>query len=230
MKPITEAVYLPVLLLTVVLLGGIRVSDRLTFTPPPLFALVLGVMLFGVLIRGRVLAPERLMSASRSTIANVNGLVVVAATFFSATQVFNLVIPESGLPFLLFNVFLFVLLVNTMAGSHDRISVLRSLAVVTGAAFILKFVVLAALSEPGETALKRVLLAMLEGVTLGTLTQPVLHPASGYIAFGTLVLFLIGVAMLPSQDSVALELPPTVARRARLKSHQQLHDHRRIGE
>jgi hypothetical protein len=221
MKTVTEAVYLPVLFLTVALLGGIRVSDRLTFTPPPLFALVLGVMFFGVLIRGRVLAPERLMNASRPTVANVNGFVVVAATFFAATQVFNLVIPDSGLPFFLFNVFLFVLLVNTMAGSHDRVSVLRSLGVVTGAAFILKFVVLAALSEPGETALKRVLLAMLEGVTLGTLTQPVLHPASGYLAFGTLVLFLIGVAMLPSPDAVPMELPPARPRRTRLKSHHR---------
>jgi hypothetical protein len=225
MKIVTEAVYLPLLLFTVALLGGIRVSDRLTFTPPPLFALVLGVMLFGVLIRGRVLAPERLLHASRSTIANLNGFIVIAATFFAATQVFNLVIPESGLPFLLFNVFLFVLLVNTMAGSHDRVSVLRSLAVVTGAAFILKFVVLAALSEPGETTLKRVLLAMLEGVTLGTLTQPVLHPVSGYLAFGTLVLFLIGVAMLPSDESLPLELPPARSRRARLKSQRQLHGH-----
>jgi hypothetical protein len=228
MKAITEAVYLPLLFLTVVLVGGIRVSDRLTFTPPPLFALVLGVMLFGVLIRGRVLAPERLMSASRSGIANVNGFVVMMATFFAATQVFNLVIPESGLPFLLFNVFLFVLLVNTMAGSHDRVSVLRSLAVVTGAAFILKFIVLAALSEPGETALKRVLLAMLEGVTLGTLTQPVLHPASGYIAFGTLVLFLIGVAMLPSQDSAPLAVDRVESRRVRLKSHHSARADRTI--
>jgi hypothetical protein len=208
MKPVTEAVYLPVLFLTVVLLGGVRVSERLTFTPPPLFALVLGVMLFGVLVRGHVLAPERLIGASRSSVANLNGFIVVITTFFAATQVFNLVIPESGLPFLLFNVFLFVLLVNTMAGSHDRVSVLRSLAVVTGSAFILKFVVLTALSEPGDTALKRVLLAMLEGVTLGTLTQPVLHPSSGYIAFATLVLFLIGVAMLPSDESVRLAMPP----------------------
>ena len=78
-------------------------------------------------------------------------------------------IPESGLPFLLFNVFLFVLLLNTLAGSPDRISVLRSLAVIVGAAFMLKFVVLAAMSDPGGGALKRVLLALLEGVTLGTL-------------------------------------------------------------
>ena len=59
MKAVTEAVYLPLLFLTVALLGGLRVADRLTFVPPPLFALVLGVMLFGVLVRGRVLAAER---------------------------------------------------------------------------------------------------------------------------------------------------------------------------
>jgi hypothetical protein len=204
MKPALEAIVLPLLLLTVVLLGGLRIADRVVFAPPPLFALILGVMLLSVLIRGRVVAPERLMSASRGTAENLNGLVVMLATFFASTQVFNLVIPEAGLPFLLANVFLFVLLVNTMAGSHDRVSVLRSLAVITGAGFVIKFVVLAALSSPGEGTLKRVLYAMLEGVTLGTLTQPVLHPATGYIAFATLALFLLALSLLPSR-------PPGVA-------------------
>jgi hypothetical protein len=199
MKPVTEAVYLPLLFLTVSLLGGLRMADRVTFVPPPLFALVLGVMFFGVLVRGRVLAADSLMSASRTSLENFNGFVVILSTFFAATQVFNLVTPESGLPFLLFNVFLFVLLVNTLAGAHDRISVLRSMAVIVGAAFILKFIVLGAISDPGESTLKRVLYVLLEGVTLGTLTQPQLHPAAGYIAFATLVLFLVGLAMLPSR-------------------------------
>lgn len=198
MTPAVEAIVLPLLLLTVVLLGGLRVTEQVAFAPPPLFTLVLGIMLITVLVRGRVLAPERLMSASRSAAENLNGLVVLFATFFASAQVFNLVIPESGLPFLLANVFLFVLLVNTMAGSHDRVSVLRSLAVITGAGFILKFVVLAALSDPGEGALKRVLYAMLEGVTLGTLTQQAMHPVTGYIAFGTLGLYLVAVSLLPA--------------------------------
>jgi hypothetical protein len=205
MKAVTEAVYLPLLFLTVSLLGGLRVTDRLTFVPPPLFALVLGVMLFGVLVRGRVLAADSLMSGSRTSLENFNGFVVILTTFFAATQVFNLVTPESGLPFLLFNVFLFVLLVNTLAGAHDRISVLRSMGVIVGAAFILKFIILGAISAPGASTLKRLLYVLLEGVTLGTLTQPRLHPAAGYIAFGTLVLFLIGLAMLPVRtSSVAL--------------------------
>ncbi len=201
----TEAVYLPLMFLTVALLGGLRVADRVALAPPPLFALVLGLLLFGVLVRGSVLAPEYLMNGSRSALENLNGFVVMLTTFFASTQVFNLVIPESGLPFLLGNLFLFVLLVNTLAGSPDRISVLRSLAVIVGSAFILKFVVLAALANPDGGALKRMLLALLEGVTLGTLTQAPLHPATGYVAFATLLVFLIGLAMLaPARRSVAL--------------------------
>lgn len=61
--------------------------------------------------------------------------------------------------------------------------------------------------------MKRVLLAMLEGVTLGTLTQDVVHPATGYLAFLTLVLFLAGLAFLPSAshhmpDARRLQPPP----------------------
>jgi hypothetical protein len=197
MKAVTEAVYLPLLFLTVALLGGLRVDERLTFVPPPLFALVLGIMQFGVLVRGGVLVSERLMGASRTSLENLNGLAVILSTFFAATQVFNLVTPEAGLPFLLFNVFLFVLLVNTLAGSPDRVSVLRSMAVIVGAAFILKFIVLGAISDPGDSMLKRVLYVVLEGMTLGTLTQPQLHPVAGYLAFATLLMFLIGLAMLP---------------------------------
>lgn len=205
MKAATEAIYLPMLFLTVALLGGLRVGDRLTWVPPPLFALVLAMMLFGVLVRGRVLAPDRLMSASRLPLENLNGLVVILSTFFGAAQIFNLVTPETGLPFLLFNVLLFLLLVNTLAAFPDRVSVLRSMAVMTGAAFMLKFIVLGAISDPGEGALKRILYVLLEGVTLGTLTQPRLHPAAGYVAFATLALFLIGLALLPARTrSVAL--------------------------
>jgi hypothetical protein len=42
-----------------------------------------------------------------------------------------------------------------------------------------------------------VLLALLEGVTLGTLSQAPLSPATGYAAFATVLLFLVGLAMLP---------------------------------
>jgi len=198
MSPATEAFYLPALFLTVSLLGGVRVADRVVLLPPPLYALVLGLLLFGVLARTGTLALHRLMNSNRAAVANLNGLLVMLTTFLASAQVFNLVTPESGLPRLLFDVFFLVLLLNTLAAAPDRVRVLRSLVVIFGSAFVLKFIVLAALSDPAGGMLKRVLLVLLEGVTLGTLTQDVFHESTGYLAFFTLALFMIGLALLPS--------------------------------
>ena len=143
-------------------------------------------------------ALHRLMNGSRAAVANLNGLLVMLTTFLASAQVFNLVTPESGLPRLLFDVFFLVLLLNTLAAAPDRVRVLRSLVVIFGSAFVLKFIVLAALSDPAGGMLKRVLLVLLEGVTLGTLTQDVFHESTGYLAFFTLALFMTGLALLPS--------------------------------
>src|SRR5207253_11313156 len=133
----------------------------------------------------------------RSPAANASGGVVLLTAFAAAVQAFNVVIPEAGLPRLVVTVFLFLLLLNTIAASSDRTHVLRSTAVVVGSTFVLKFIVRAARSETEGGWLKRVLLASLEGVTLGTLTQPRIAPVTGYVAFAALVMFLAGLALLP---------------------------------
>jgi hypothetical protein len=202
MSAASEAFYQPALFLTVVLLGGVRIADRVVLLPPPLFALVLALLLFGVLVRSGGIALHRVMSAGRPALANVNGLVVILTMFLASAQVFSLVTPESGLPRLLFSVFFLVLLLNTLAASPDRVRVLRSLVVIFGSAFVLKFVVLAALSDPTGGMLKRALLVLLEGVTLGTLTQNVFHESTGYVAFFTIALFMVGLAVLPSETYV----------------------------
>jgi hypothetical protein len=199
MSAAREAFYLPLLFLTVVLLGGMRIFDRIALLPPSLFSLVLGILLLGVLVKCGALAPELLMHAARPALANLNGFVVMLTTFLASTQAFSLATPDAGLPNLLFSVFFLVLLLNTLAASPDRVRVLRSLMVIFGSAFILKFIVLAAVSDPEGGRLRRVLLALLEGVTLGTLTQPVAHPAAGYVAFFTLILFLTALALLPKR-------------------------------
>ena len=196
-----EAAYLPLTFLTVALLGGVRIAGRVMLLPPSLFSLVLALMLLGVLVKSGALAPARLMNARRPGLANTSGFVVLITLFFASAQAFTLVTPESGLPHLLFSVLLLTLLLNTLAAGADRVRTLRSLLVVFGSAFILKFIVLAALSDQTGGRLKRVLLVLLEGVTLGTLTQDVLHPAMGYLAFFTLALFLGGLAMLPNTEA-----------------------------
>jgi hypothetical protein len=206
---IREALYLPLLFLTVALLGGVQVADRVELIPPPVFTLVLASVLLGVLVKCGALVPDRLMRADRSALANLNGLIVLLTTFFAAAQAFNVAIPDSGLPRLFCQVFLLVLLLNTLVASPDRVRVLRSLMVIFGSAFTLKFVALAAISNPGNGGLKRVLLAMLEGLTLGTLTQTVLSPVTGYLAFAVLVLFLVGLALLPGRYRGALVSSPS---------------------
>ena len=127
----------------------------------------------------------------------------MAALLVASAQMFSLLTPDAGLPRVLFSVYFLVLMINTMAASPDRVRVLRSLAVTFGAAFVLKFIVLDALSDPAGGRLTRLLQVLFEGVTLGALTQDVQHPAAGYVAFVAIVMFLVALALLPSAERSA---------------------------
>lgn len=205
-----EAIALPITFLTVALLGGLRISDRVALLPPPLFALVLSVLLLALLVRCGALAPERLMHPSRSILANLNGLVVVLAVFLATAQAFNAATPDSGIPRVLFNIAFLLLLANTMAASPDRVRALRSLLVVFGSAFVVKFVVLSALSQPAQGVFTRAIQMLFEGVTFGSITQDVPRPLNGYVAFFTLMLYLFGLVLLsprgdtPRSDATSL--------------------------
>lgn len=197
-----EAIVLPVIFLTVFLLGGLRIATPSALVFPSLVGLVLGILLLRLLVQSGALDPAKLLLSSRSSLANVNGLVVLATLWLAASQMFGLLTPESGLPRLAFTVLFVVMLLNTAAAGPDRPRLLRSLAVMFGAAFVLKFVVLFELSEPGTGWFKQVLLAALEGITLGALLQDVPHPVTGYLAFLTTMLFLIGVFLLPPRQEI----------------------------
>lgn len=202
MTVVREAVVLPAVFLTVLLLGALRIADSTVLVPPSPFALVLGALLLRVVVQSGALDPRRLLSSSRPGLANLNGFVVLAALWAAAAQTIAMLIPESGVPQLAFNVFFFILLLNTAAASPDRHQLLRSLGVTLGSAFILKFVVLYQLSAPGAGSLKRGLQAILDTVTLGALIQAVPHPATAYVALLAVVLFLIGVLLLPPREAV----------------------------
>ena len=213
MTAFREAFVLPFVFLTVVLLGGLELragaaatGNIASWSVPSLFSLVLAVLLVGALVRSGALAPERLMHASRTTLANVNGLVVLLSLFAASAQLLHMLTPREGLPLIMVGFLLFVLLVNALAASPDRVSLLRSLAIGTGAAFLLKFIVLAALADPAGGLTKRALLALFDVATLGTVTQSPLHPAAGYIAFFMTAMFLIALAALPEARPSLLAL------------------------
>jgi hypothetical protein len=150
-----------------------------------------------VLVRAGALAPERLLYGSRSILANTNGILVLAALFIGSAQVLHMLTPRSGLPSILVGLVLLLMLINTWVAVPDRPRVLRSLAVVLGSAFLLKFVVLAALADPEGGRTKRVLVALFDVATLGTISQDPLHPAAGYVAFVVCTVYLVGIAALP---------------------------------
>ncbi len=198
MSIVREAIVLPCIFLSVALMGGLRIAGTVRLVPPSVMALILGMALLGTLARARAFAPERLMNANRTGLENVSGLVVIATLFAASAQVFNLLTPEHGLLFAIFSIYFFVQLMTALAGVTDRSSVLRSLTVLFAAAFILRFVVLEGMYAPEGGLLKRLATALLQGVSLGAIEYQPNAPGTAYVGFFTLLLFMIGLFLLPS--------------------------------
>lgn len=204
-----EAIVLPLLFLTVAALGGLRIGPVVALVPPPLVSLVLAAMLIAAMVRAGVFAPQALMNVSRSPLENLSGLVVLLTLCAAAAQVFTLVTPERGLLHVMFSVCFFVQLATTLAGVKGRRNLLRSLIVLLGSAFVIRFLVLEALYAPGSGVATRLLTALVQGASLGTIQYEPTGAATGYIGFFTLLLFMIGLVLLPPA-------PPQGLRRVRI--------------
>lgn len=198
---VREAFVLPALFLTVALLGGLRTSatSGVVFLPPPLMSLVLAFLLVGVLARTGLLRVDRLLGEHRDALAKVSGAVVLVTLFAAASQVFNSLTPEAGLFALIGNLFYLLLLWNTLAARPDATRLLRSLLVIFGGAFVFKYVVLAALYDPDGGLARRVVATLVEGVALGTSGAERYTAPTGYVAFFTTLLFLIGLTLVPGR-------------------------------
>lgn len=204
MTPAREAFALPLTLLTVVLLGGIHLTTPVAIQPPTLFSLVLASVLMAVFVQSGVVDASRLLHADRSSLANLNGLLVMLALFLANAQVISRLTPHSGLPALGVSLLFSVTLLQLGAAALDRARCLRVWAVTLLAAFVVKFVLLAALAGPADRPLARALQAVVDGLTFGSLTQPIERPAAGYLAFAMLGTYLLGLVLLPSVQRRAL--------------------------
>jgi hypothetical protein len=202
--PVREAYGLPLTLLTVVLIGGIRLTAPVVIDPPTLFSLVLASVLLAVFARSGVVDPSRLLHQDRSALANVNGMLVLFALFLANAQVISRLTPDAGLPALAVSVLFFVTLLQLGAARLDRTRCLRMWAVTLLSAFVVKFVILGALAGPADRPVARALQALVDGLTFGSLSQPLERPAAGYLAFAMLGTYLIGLVLLPAAHRRAL--------------------------
>jgi hypothetical protein len=202
--PVREAYGLPLTLLTVVLIGGIRLTTPVAIEPPTLLSLVLASVLLAVFAQSGVVDPSRLLHQDRPALANVNGMLVLFALFLANAQVISRLTPDTGVPALAVSVLFFVALLQLGAARLDRARCLRMWAVTLLSAFVVKFVILSALAGPADRPVARALQALVDGLTFGSLSQPLEGPAAGYLAFAMLGTYLVGLVLLPAAHRRAL--------------------------
>ena len=206
-RALLHFVVLPLLFLTVTLLGGLRINaddHAFIFVAPPLVTLLLAVLLMPLFVRGRLIEIDRWVASDRSPLTNISSVWMLLTLFFASAQAFNSVLPERGLFHWLFSFFFLWTLWNNQFSLFDARRLLRSLTVLFGTAFVLKHLLLASLYSSDGGLLKKLAGALLQGVSLGTLDAPAFAPATGYISFFTLALYVAGLVLLTfaSDDDV----------------------------
>jgi hypothetical protein len=226
-RALLDYVALPMLFLTVVLLGGLRVGteDRtFIFVAPPLVTLVLAILLMLLLVRGRLIRLHQWVNSEFPPLTNVVHIWILITLFFASAQAFNSVLPERGLLHWLFSFFFLWTLWNNQFSSFDPRRLLRSLAVLFGTAFVLKHMLLASLYSSEGGWLKRVAGTLLQGVSLGTIEASNFAPATGYISFFTLTLYVAGLILLgfAEKDDIDLVVHPVIEEYRQLPATERL--------
>ncbi|HEY0322052.1 MAG TPA: hypothetical protein VGC66_13920 [Pyrinomonadaceae bacterium] len=225
-RALVRFILLPLLLLTVALLGGLRVSaddHAFIFIAPPLITLILSALLMLLFVRGHLVELRAWVSSDYPLLVNVSHVLTLLSLFFASAQAFNSVLPESGLLFWLFSFFFLWTLWNNQFQTSDARHTLRSLTALFGTAFVLKHMLMASLYAPEGSWLKKFAGLVLEGISLGTLEAQRFAPATGYISFFTLALYVTSLILLtPQPESEAAEEARRVVRAyQKLGQHEQ---------
>lgn len=147
-------------------------------------------------VRGGLLRFHQWVGSDLPPLTNVAHIWMFITIFFGSAQAFNSVLPERGLFHWLFSFFFLWTLWNNQFSSFDTRRLLRSLTILFGTAFILKYVLLASLYSPDGGWLNRVAGTLLQGVTLSGVDTSTFATVTGYIAFFTLALYVVGLILL----------------------------------
>lgn len=217
---------LPMIFLVVALLGGLRFAagdQALRFVPPPLTTLLLAsatLLLFG---RARLVDVGRdWIGPARAPVENISNGLTLVALFAATVQVFNAVMPEDALFFAVFTVVLALVLWNSLLSTTLPHRLVVSLGGVLLAGFVVKYLLLAALFEPGESVARSIVQSVLRGVTLGGLDSEPYSRATGYTAFACVSLYLVGLwAASPPRDARVDLLAEILARPEALTEGQR---------
>jgi len=201
-RALLHFITLPTILLTAGLLGGLRIdaqTRQFVFIAPPLVTLVLAILLGSLFVRAGAIDLRRWLSIDQPTAENLSHLLTLIALFFATAQAFNSVLPESGLLHWMFSFFFLWTLWTNQFSNFDPRRLLRSIIVLFGTAFVLKHVLVSALYSPDGDWLRTITSTLLQGISIDV---PPVAPATGYISFVALILYVTGlllIAPLPMQ-------------------------------
>jgi hypothetical protein len=212
-KPATRDVLtyiiVPVIFLTVALMGGVRFTAEareLRFIAPQLASAILAAFAMLLFARGGIIELRRYVSDRYGLLENASGVVRLAVIYFATIQIFNAVTPERGLLNFCFNLFYFLIFWNNLFVVFNPARLTKSLATVLGASFLLKYLVLADLFAPSESWAKYVLQKLMQTASLGSLEYDVFAPATGYLGFASVLLYILGLYIIAPRVDRAEEL------------------------
>jgi hypothetical protein len=194
-------IFLPVVFLTVALLGGLRLSGAdgsFIFIRPALVCLVFAVALLVLVVRAELIRLDGWFGEEMPTLKNAANAMVLLSLFAATTQIFNSLIPEQGLPFWIIAFCFFWTLWNNLFADFDTRKLLRSLGGLFAIAFAAKYMLLANLTAPaGESWLRSMIENPAQEAFTWLLDLPRFSPATGYIQFFAGILYLFGLYLVP---------------------------------
>ena len=194
-------IFLPVIFLTAALLGGLRFSQidsSFIFLKPALICLVFALMLLAMFFRSGLLSVDGWFGEHFTIGHNVANAAVIITLFAASVQIFNALMPEQGLPFWVISFCFLWVLWNNLFGDFDAKRLIKSLGALFGFAFVTKYMVLAYLTAPaGKSWLRSLIENPTQEAFTWFLDLPRFSPATGYVQFFTIIIFLFGLFLLP---------------------------------
>src|SRR6266566_6174473 len=209
-RALLNFIVLPTILLTVGLLGGLRIDGQtrqFVFIAPPLVTLVLAILLGSLFVRAGAIDLHQWFALEQPMLTNLAHLLTLVALFFASAQAFNSVLPESGLLHWMFSFFFLWTLWTNQFSAFDARRLLKSLIVLFSTAFVLKHLLVSGLYAPAGGWLRRLAATLLQGVAIDV---PGFAPATGYISFFALALY-IGGLLLMSPAALPEKAQPSIA-------------------
>ena len=195
-------IFLPLLFLTVALLGGLRLNaadNAFVFLKPALICLVFASVLLILFFRAHLLRLDGWFSEEFSNLKNAANATVLIALFAASTQIFNALLPERGLPFWIVGFCFFWTLWNNLFAEFDVKRLLQSLGGLFGLAFVVKYLVLANLAAPVNASWWQGIFANpTQEAFTWLLDLPRFAAGTGYIQFFAVIFYLSGLFFLPS--------------------------------